>query len=150
MPTTSKTGINNGEVITAEKITRIIDATEGYVFHHIPIDGIAGAPNVILIIPGAKGAQHIQVDENLQNVSAVGFEGNKILPVFESASSYALLRYQIDVRSEQEEQVLQVFDGTYPYSDAQGRINMKLYRNGVGEGYNGGSDCYCTIIVTRI
>jgi len=150
MSTTDKTGIADGEVITAEKILRIIDATEGYVFHHVPIDGIAGAPNTVKIVPGIAGANHIDVDGSPLVISAVGYAGNKILPVFDSAVSYALLRYQIDIRSEQEEQVLQVFDGTHPYANVSGEIVMKLYRNGVGEGYNGGSDCFCTIIVTRI
>jgi len=151
MATVNKSGIVDGAILTAEKVTRIIDAVETYSLKHIPITGISGSPDLITIKPGIAGANHVFINGvEYDGVTAQGYFGNKAVPIFETAANYYAMKYHVHIMSEQEEQVMMVFSISSPKINTNGEIELYLYRNGIGSGYNGGSGCYCSITISRI
>lgn len=151
MPTGDKTGIATDSAIEATHLTKIIDSVETYTFKHIPITGVVGSPNVVKIKPGAVGVDKVEVDSVGQSIYCDGYNGEKLVPSFTEAANYAAMIDDIKIISEQEQDIKMDFeDGSYPQVNSSGEIIMKLYKSGFGLGYNGTTNCYCTIVIGRL
>lgn len=151
MATGDKSGIALDSAIMPEHLTKIIDSVETYTFKHIQITGVAGSPNVVKIIPGAVGVNKIEVDSVAQSIYCNGYNGEKEVPAFPIAANYAAMKNEIKIISEQEQEIKMDFgDGSYPQVNSSGEILLKLYKSGIGNGYNNTTNCYCTLTISKI
>ncbi len=148
------TGVSNKNAILAavyvEKahLTNIIDSVESFEFRHIRVAGTIDNKSIVKIKPGNVGVNKIEINASPQNIYCYGFEGEKAVPAFDEAANYGEMKYKISIIPEQEQDIK--MDYSSMHVNSSGEITLELYKTGVGVGYGGSSDCYCTIEVRRI
>lgn len=146
MPSIDKTNMVSGNLITVNDIGGMADEVQTYVFKHVPITGNYTSPNTINIVPGSSN--NVKIDGSVQ---AIADSRGKTVPSFPAAANYGALIHDVQIIPEQEEDIKIKFeDGTSFNVNGSSELTFKLYRTQIGNGYNGGSNAYCTIKISRI
>jgi hypothetical protein len=150
MATIDKTGVEAGSKILHTQIISIIDAVNGWMIKHVPVTGTIDAPSEILITPGGIDTLNIAVDGvNITGVYAEGFDGKKVIETFKNAADYTTFPYIVIIEAEQEQRINKDFtDMAYPKVE-EGVMKIKAYRTGMGRGYGGTDNCYCSIYISK-
>jgi hypothetical protein len=151
MPTVSTEGIADGQPIYAAHPLSIINAVNSYMFKHIPITGDITDPTTVKIYSRPASETQVYINDQVTSIKAQGFTGNKdITPQLVAAADYSLFKYIPIIMKEQEEGVDMYFgNGEVPNVDTDGVMTLKFYRSNMGSGYNGGTDCYITLIIMK-
>ena len=122
-----------------------------YIFKHVKVVGTIASPDTFQL--DSAVTQLLNVTQTLYTDE--GWTGDQITTETFSAlgggNNYAGFPFSILIIPEQEEQIVHIYDGTYPrIFIASSRVEFKLGRNQIGGGYGGGANAYCTIIIEKL